>query len=260
VTGWAELTAGNVVYDDAAVLVLNKPAGIAVTGERHGSDLVRLAAAEGLRLFPVHRIDKVTSGAILFARELRWHGGLTRQFARGTAGREYLALTATTGLPEHGRIDLPLSVGRKSRVRVAALREAITAGPGGCWTAPPGQVFSHVRTYPSVTTFVRVWAGDRHTLLLVRPLTGRRHQIRVHLAWIGHPVAGDPLFGGDPAGRACLHSWRLAFGAQWRSGARLLAEAPPGPDFWVPATASLPGGDPGGVLGTARRLAEESFG
>jgi tRNA pseudouridine32 synthase/23S rRNA pseudouridine746 synthase/23S rRNA pseudouridine1911/1915/1917 synthase len=255
VTGWAELTAGNEVYDDAAVLVLKKPAGIAVTGERHGTDLVRLAAEAGQELFPVHRIDKVTSGAVLLAKQLRWHGGLTRQFAHGTAGKAYLAITASAGLPERGTIDLPLSVGLKSRVRVAAPRAAITAGPDGTWTADPAQVYRHVRTYPSVTAFARVWAGDRHTLLLVRPVTGRRHQIRVHLAWIGHPVAGDPLFGAR-GGRACLHSWRLSVDAEWRAGARLLAEAPPGEDFWAPVAAALPGG-PAGVLATARRLAEE---
>ncbi|MBO0770524.1 MAG: RNA pseudouridine synthase, partial [Actinobacteria bacterium] len=72
VTDWAQLRAGRVVMEDEAALVISKPAGISVMGERHGTDLVRLAAAAGEQLFPVHRIDKPVSGAVLLARELRW--------------------------------------------------------------------------------------------------------------------------------------------------------------------------------------------
>ncbi|HEY6277908.1 MAG TPA: RNA pseudouridine synthase [Streptosporangiaceae bacterium] len=239
-SGWEQYTGGNVVLSDEAVLVLNKPAGIAVMGERHETDLVRLAAEAGERLFPVHRIDKVTSGAILFARDLRWHSGLTRQFARRTAGKAYLAVTTPGGLPAAGTIDLPLSVGRKNRVRVAAPRASIAAD-GGTWSVPDGAVFGEVRTYPSVTTFATLWQDERHALLAVRPVTGRRHQIRVHLAWIGHPVVGDPLFGAGTAARTLLHSWRLSFDAAWRGGARVEVEAPPGEDFWAPLRPSLPG-------------------
>ena len=76
-------------------------------GERHDTDLVRLAGEAGEKLYPAHRIDKVTSGALLLARELRFHGDLTRQFSQRTAGKVYLAITRSTGLPEHGTIDLP---------------------------------------------------------------------------------------------------------------------------------------------------------
>lgn len=252
---WAEIRRGGLVLEDPAVLVLNKPAGISVTGERHGTDLVRLASAAGEVLYPVHRIDKVTSGAILFAKDLAWHGGLTRQFARGTADKRYLAITRSTGLPERGTIDLPLSVGRKNRVRVAAPRDSIVADLAASrWSAPPSGDFAGVRAYPSVTTFARLWEGQAHTLLLVRPVTGRRHQIRVHLAWIGHPIEGDPLFGAGGASRAYLHSWRLAFDAAWLDGARLRARADPGGDFWAPIAGALPGGDPAVLLGQAGAL------
>jgi tRNA pseudouridine32 synthase / 23S rRNA pseudouridine746 synthase len=96
-------------------------------------------------------------------------------------------------------------------------------------------VFGHVRVYPSRTTFVRLWEDGQHTLLAVCPVTGRRHQIRVHLAWAGHPIEGDPLFGNTGGGRTLLHSWRLGFGAAWADGARIEVEAPPGPDFWAPS-------------------------
>lgn len=249
---WAGIRDGGVVFEDEAVLVLNKPAGISVMGERHETDLVRLAAAAGEELFPVHRIDKVTSGAVLFAKQLRWHGPLTRQFAARTVGKTYLAITAPGGLPAHGVIDLPLSTGRKSRVRVAAPRASIVADADrGTWSVPESEVFGHVRTYPSVTAFATVWQDGRHALLAVHPVTGRRHQIRVHLAWIGHPVEGDPLFGPADAPRTLLHSWRLAFDAAWRDGSRVRAEAAPGPDYWAPVAGRLPGPGPAALLASA---------
>jgi tRNA pseudouridine32 synthase / 23S rRNA pseudouridine746 synthase len=249
---WADIRAAAVVLEDEAVLVLNKPAGLSVMGERHETDLVTMAAAAGEELFPVHRIDKVTSGAVLLAKELRWHGPLTRQFAGRTVGKTYLAITGPGGLPARGVIDLPLSAGRKGRVRVAAPRASIVADDAhGTWSVPEPEVFGQVRTYPSVTAFATVWQDGRHALLAVRPVTGRRHQIRVHLAWIGHPVAGDPLFGPTDVPRTLLHSWRLAFDAAWRDGARVRAEAVPGPDFWAPVAGQLPGQDPAALLGAA---------
>jgi tRNA pseudouridine32 synthase / 23S rRNA pseudouridine746 synthase len=251
---WVRLRSGRVVLEDEAVLALDKPAGISVMGERHDTDLVRLAAGAGEQLFPVHRIDKVTSGVVLFAKELRWHGDLTRQFARRAADKTYLAIATPGGLPAHGSIDLPLSVGRKNRVRVAAPRASIAADTGhGTWSVPEPAVFGHVRSYPSVTAFTTLWQDARHALLAVRPVTGRRHQIRVHLAWIGHPVAGDPLFGAAGDSRTLLHSWRLAFDAAWRDGSRLLAQAAPGADFWAPVLDRLPGQDPAAVLASLSR-------
>jgi tRNA pseudouridine32 synthase / 23S rRNA pseudouridine746 synthase len=243
VTDWAGLRTGCAVYEDDAVLVLNKPAGLSVTGERHDTDLVRIAKDAGERLFPVHRIDKVTSGLVLLARRLEWHGELTRQFAKRGVDKAYLALTRSAGLPEEGTIDLPLSAGRKGRARIAAPRESIAAD-GGRWSVPGEKVFTHVPAYPSVTTFRRLWAGPEHTLLEVRPLTGRRHQIRVHLAWIGHPIDGDPLFdkGAVARGaRTCLHAWRVGFdAAAVAGGERIEVRADPGPDFWSEVAGSLP--------------------
>ena len=244
VTRWAEIRAGAVCYEDDAALVLNKPAGLAVMGERHETDLVRLAAEAGETLYPAHRIDKVTSGAVLLAKDLRLHGDLTRQFSKRTVDKMYLAITRSAGLPGRGMIELPLSVGRKNRVRIAASRDAITFDPArGYWSVPPEAQFQDVRSYPSVTTFLRVCGDEQHTLLAAHPVTGRRHQIRVHLAWTGHPIDGDPLFSkaaADGPGRTLLHSWRLGFTAAWADGARIRAEAPPGADFWAPLGGAPP--------------------
>ncbi len=256
---WPALRSGRVLLEDEAVLALDKPAGISVTGERHETDVVRLAADAGEVLLPAHRIDKVTSGVVLFARSVEVHGGLTRQFNKRTVDKDYLVVARSAGLPERGTIDLPLGVGRKGRVRVAAPREAIAREPAtDRWSVPDDAVRADRRVYPSVTTFVRLWEGDGHTVLLVRPRTGRRHQIRVHLAWIGHPIAGDPLFERDPGGRTCLHAWRLAFDASWSDGRRLTVEAPPGADLWAPLGAT--GADPDALVAGARAAVPPSGG
>ncbi|HEY7070066.1 MAG TPA: RNA pseudouridine synthase [Acidimicrobiales bacterium] len=238
---WPSIRREGVILENEAVLALDKPAGISVTGERHDTDLVRLAAEAGEELFPAHRIDKVTSGVVLFAKTLAVHGGLTRQFNRRTVAKAYLVITPSSGVPERGTIDLPLTVGRKSRVRIAAPREAIAwDGQAQRWSVPSSAVREGPRVYPSVTTFARVWEGGGHTVLLARPVTGRRHQIRVHLAWVGHPVGGDPLFDRSPATRTFLHAWRLAFDASWADGHRVSLEADPGPDFWAGAGRQSP--------------------
>ncbi len=255
--GWDEVRAASLLFEDEAILALNKPAGISVMGERHETDLVRMAEEAGERLYPVHRIDKVTSGLVLLARELRWHGGLTRQFNKQTVEKAYLVVTRSSGppeaqgpagLPERGTVELPLSVGRKNRVRVAGRREDITRVEDGSaaarWSLPPGGEFADKRSYPSVTSFVRLWADERNALLAVRPVTGRRHQIRVHLAWIGHPIEGDPLFDRASADRGVstrLHSWRLAFDAAWADDARMRLVAPPPPGFFDPLRDRLSG-------------------
>jgi tRNA pseudouridine32 synthase/23S rRNA pseudouridine746 synthase/23S rRNA pseudouridine1911/1915/1917 synthase len=259
---WPAIRGAGAVLDDDAVLVLDKPVGISVMGERHDTDVVRLAAEAGEELFPAHRIDKVTSGLVLFAKSTEVHGGLTRQFQRRTVAKEYLVITSTVGLPEQGTIDLPLAEGRKGRVRIAAQRDdiVVTAADGTTadgtaddpaatrWSVPRSKVAKDKRTYPSVTTFARVWEGKRHTVLLVRPLTGRRHQIRVHLAWIDHPIQGDPLFEKEPSTRTCLHSWRLAFDASWSDDHRIQVDAEPGGDFWAVLGRHVPSGGHAGLL------------
>ncbi|MGX1775291.1 RluA family pseudouridine synthase [Nocardia brasiliensis] len=234
---WSELRTRCLVAEDDAILALHKPAGISVTGERHDTDLVELAAAAGETLYPVHRIDKVTSGLILFAKELGAHGQLTRQFNKQTAEKAYLAIVESAGLPETGILELPLSVGRKNRVRIAAPRECIQR-VGDRWFVDDADLLD-TKSYPSTTQFTTVLRRGERTVLALRPITGRRHQIRVQLAWIGHPIVGDPLF--DKSGtheRAYLHSWRLGLTASWRTPPELALEATPDADFWLPVEAT----------------------
>lgn len=238
---WASLRTAWTLAETEQYLVLDKPAGLSVAGERHETDLVRIARDAGEELIPVHRIDKVTSGVVLLARTRAAHGPLTRQFAKRTVHKQYLAITRSVGLPEDGTIDLPLSVGRKNRVRVAAPRSDIEFDPAtGYWSVPPDSV--RARSFPSRSTLHRLWQGATSTLLEITPSTGRRHQIRVHLAWTGHPIIGDPLFPdteaeADLAGRTCLHAWRLEFDDA--DGKRISVGAAPEADFWLPVADQL---------------------
>jgi tRNA pseudouridine32 synthase/23S rRNA pseudouridine746 synthase/23S rRNA pseudouridine1911/1915/1917 synthase len=228
-SAWAALRT-RVVHEDADVLAIDKPPGLSVLGDSSAGDLLAMAAAAGEELRPVHRIDKVTSGLVLLAKTAAAHAHLTRQFNARTVEKTYLAVVEPGELPDQGTIDLPLTTGRKNRVRVAARREAIRR-EGDTWIVGKRDVLATGRVYPSETRFTRLWEGEGRALLAVRPSSGRRHQIRVHLAWIGHPIAGDPLFApkGSAEMRTLLHSWRLVFDSQ--DGRRVSIEAPLDAEF-----------------------------
>jgi len=232
---WADLRSRSLLFEDESVVVLNKPPGISVTGERHGTDIVQLAKDAGEWLMPAHRIDKVASGTVLFAKSADVHGDITRQFSRRSVDKAYLVVVGASDLLGSGTIDLPLSVGRKSRVRVAAPRESIAFdATSGWYTVPPSAVSTDKSVYPSLTTFVTLSRRERAQLLAVSTVSGRRHQIRVHLAWIGHPILGDPLFDKHAAHRTLLHSWCLEVTATWGDGARRRFEGLPDSSFWSP--------------------------
>lgn len=255
---WGAIRDQCVIREDDAALALNKPAGISVMGERRDTDIIRMAQDANERLWWVHRIDKVTSGAVLLAKRLDIHGDLTRQFSQRSVDKAYLAITRSGGLPSHGSIDLPLMTAGSGRVRVAAERADIEADvSSGRWHVPSRKIFTHTKNYPSRTNFATVWEDGHHTVLLAQPITGRRHQIRIHLAWIGHPIEGDPLFDKNSAphgARTCLHSWRLAYDASWASGVRCEVEAVPGNDFWAPILTRLPGVSTAAIMASAHSV------
>ncbi|HEY9290843.1 MAG TPA: RNA pseudouridine synthase [Microlunatus sp.] len=235
---WEEIRTDRVLYEDDLVTVIDKPGGVSLIGERHESDLMQQAREAGDFVMPAHRIDKVTSGVVLLARDQATHAVLTRQFSERSVIKEYLAVVREPGLGDHGRIDLPLSVGRKSRVRVAANREDIAETRPGHWGVPADAVFDHVRSYPASTDFRTLAETDDHAVLALRPHTGRRHQLRVQLAWIGHPIEGDPLFCKPPGARTHLHSWSLTF--LHPEAGELTVSADPDRDFWQPLGGLVP--------------------
>jgi len=160
-------------------LAVDKPAGLPVHPVNRArantllAVLARQEGREGLRL--VHRLDRETSGVLLVAEDREAARFLSAEFARGGIRKEYLAVVRGVIQDDHGEIDTPIADSRTSRVSVR--REA--AG-GGQLALTRWQV---VRRHP-----------DR-TLVLLHPVTGRRHQIRVHLAAIGHSILGDLLYG-----------------------------------------------------------------
>jgi 23S rRNA pseudouridine1911/1915/1917 synthase len=215
-----------ILYEDADVIVVDKPAGMVVhPAPGHASGTLvnallhhcRYLAGVGGVLRPgvVHRLDQGTSGVMVVAKHDAAHQALAAQFHDHTIEREYRALVRGLPAAESGRVDRPIGRHRRDRkrmsVRAPVAREARTA-----WRV--------LRRFPA----------SGYSWLAVRPETGRTHQIRVHLASVGLPIAGDPVYGRPGrAGRGCLpgfsrpalHAAVLGF-AHPRSAERLRFEAP----------------------------------
>lgn len=194
----------DVLYEDENVLVVNKAAGMVVypaAGHRSGTLMnAVLAHAPELGSLPgdlrpgvVHRLDKDTSGVLIIAKNDRSQRWLQEQFRTRAAQKEYLALVDGHPPTRKGRIEAPIGRDPTHRQRMAIVGE----GKGR----------------PAVTEFEAVENFREHTLLSVRPLTGRTHQIRVHLASVGCPVSGDLVYGRGRStlglNRFFLHAKRL---------------------------------------------------
>jgi 23S rRNA pseudouridine1911/1915/1917 synthase len=191
----------DILYEDTAVIAVNKPAGMVVhagAGNYAGTLVNRLVhhfstlskVGGDLRPGIVHRLDKGTSGVLLVARTDAAHQALAAQFSGRTVEKTYVALVQGRVEAETGRIFTPIE-----RDPVRRLRMTTRTGSGRA----------------AVTEYRVRQRFEKYTLLEVRIHTGRTHQIRVHLASVGHPVAGDRLYGGQAAARIFLHAWRIGF-------------------------------------------------
>jgi RluA family pseudouridine synthase len=201
-----------ILYRSGGLVVVDKPTNVSLLADRSGAESVwdTLPAMLGAKPYLVHRLDKGTSGVLLIALDQATQRQLTRAFQQRRVRKFYLA--QVVGAPA-GRgtrtVDLPLKKGRKSRYRVAGQRDDIRFHTGR-WSLARDPGDGH----PSQTRFRVLREGEGRSWLLAAPVTGRTHQLRVHLAWIGHPITGDHLYGRprDPAQRAprlMLHCHRL---------------------------------------------------
>ena len=183
-----------IVHHDDQVIVVDKPAGLlSVPGKLEGrKDCLegRLRAAFWDSLL-VHRLDCDTSGVMIFARNKLAQGFLGQEFEQRQAKKTYVARVSGRVEGERGRIDLAI---------------------GSDWPNRPRQMVDHVNGRSAITEWQVVARGDMETRVRLYPLTGRSHQLRVHMLDLGHPILGDPIYATDEArrfSRLMLHAETL---------------------------------------------------
>ncbi len=194
----------DIIYEDEALLVVNKPAGMVVHPAlgHPGGTLVNAVLAHCPQVADVgpperpgivHRLDKDTSGLILIAKDEDTRAALQRQFKRREIAKTYLALVEDQVQPREGIVDAPVGRDKQQRKKMAVVQQGRKART----------IYRAIEYFPN------------HTLLEVHPRTGRTHQVRVHLAWLGYPVVGDSVYGRRRQrlleSRHFLHATRLRF-------------------------------------------------
>lgn len=212
-----------VVYEDDDLIVIDKPKGLAVhpgAGRSSGTLVNALLGRQGMlssiggeeRPGIVHRLDKDTSGLMVVAKNDRAHIRLSADLAARKVKRTYLAIAKGSFSEDQGRIEVPIGRSPNDRKKMAA------------------DQFGR----PAATAFRVLERFDGYTLLELKLMTGRTHQIRVHLSYIGHPVAGDPQYGGKPGelglGSQALHAAQLEFDHP-ADGRRMSFQSEPGQEF-----------------------------
>ncbi|WP_310734360.1 RluA family pseudouridine synthase [Ideonella livida] len=184
------------VFEDADLIVIDKPAGLLSVpgkGEAGADHAWGRVLQDNPEALVVHRLDMGTSGLLVLARHVQAQRALSRAFELRQVDKRYQALVWGTPPADQGEVDLPLACD---------------------WPRRPRQQVDRERGKPAQTRWSRLApAGPHGARLLLEPLTGRSHQLRVHLQALGHPILGDELYA-PPAAvaaapRLCLHAWRL---------------------------------------------------
>lgn len=202
-----------IVHEDSRLLVVDKPEGLSSIPERDPavpSIQKILEASRCEKLFVVHRLDKEVSGLLLFARDAEAHRALSMAFETRRIEKTYAAVTHGLLRDDAGVIDKPIAQFGSGRMGVDEKK--------GKPSRTEYRVFRRLRAFTEV---------EAH------PVTGRRHQLRVHFYAIGHALVGDPRYG-EPKeqakfGRLCLHALRVKF--PHPDGAELTLEVPPPPSY-----------------------------
>jgi len=183
-----------VLFEDAHIMVLDKPSGLlSVPGKTEGradclQTRLRLAHPESLL---VHRLDCDTSGVMIFARSKAAQGFLGQEFEKRRAAKTYVARVQGEMLQDRGHVDLPLATD---------------------WPNRPRQQVDHANGRAAQTDWQVLGRAPGETRLRLTPLTGRSHQLRVHMLALGHPILGDPIYAPISAAhpRLMLHAETLA--------------------------------------------------
>lgn len=179
-----------VLFQSSDFVVINKPAGI----HFHSQDgqpglVVQLEQQLSCKLYPVHRLDSVTSGVLVLALSSEVAAALTERFSQHQMEKRYLAVSDS-----------------KPKKKQGSVKGHIVKARRGAWKlAREGQ------GNPAHTQFVSHGLGEGRRLFLLRPLSGKTHQIRVTLKSLGSPILGDDLYGGTEADRTYLHALSLSF-------------------------------------------------
>lgn len=190
----------DIIYEDKSLLIINKPANMVVhpTFNHYSGTLANGVAhylkSQGLdiKIRFANRLDRDTSGIIIFTKDQLSHFKLSKQFADQSVSREYIAITKGIFTPKKGRINAPIA--RK---------------PGSIMEREISELGS-----PAITDYETIEVSNEYSLIKLTPKTGRTHQLRVHCSFMGCPILGDTLYSNlqtDNISRQALHSYKIAF-------------------------------------------------
>lgn len=204
-----------ILYEDDDCLVIDKPAGVlshskgAFNPEGTVASFVepKYSGDKGERAGIVHRLDRATSGLIIVAKNPPATSWLQKQFSQRKVKKTYFAII--NGKPEHDQ---------------AVIEVPIERNPKDPKTFRPGNTGK-----PALTEYKVIETNSKRSLLQLMPTTGRTHQLRVHLKYIGHPIIGDPIYDGEPAERMYLHAGKLEITLP--NGERKVFESPTPVEF-----------------------------
>jgi len=187
----------DILYQDDHILVLNKPSGLLTVpgkaAEHYDSLDYRVRRVWPLARI-VHRLDMATSGLVVMAMHLDAQRHLNRQFRLRQTEKRYLAVVEGQMTTSNGSIELPLICD---------------------WPNRPKQKVCFDHGKPALTHFQLLDTMTQSSRVVLKPVTGRSHQLRVHMQWLGHPIVGDKFYGSEQgktlATRLLLHAWQLQF-------------------------------------------------